>query len=1260
MKPKYSRLINQSNSPSIANLRIVVTSLAVSVIHLAGSAHAADGTWTGGAGATWDTSATNWSGVAGTPWDSTNGATNRAVFATAGAEPAVSGTVYSNGLSITDTVTIAGGTALNLAGTTPTIDATANATISTLVSGTAGLAKTGAGTLTLPSANTYTGVTSITGGVISTGLLAAGAANSGIGAAAASAANLVINGGTLKYTGGALTWSRGFTIGTSGASLDISTATGQLHLSGGTISYTGSGARTLTVTTGTTGGGRLSNNLVNGTGGATSLVKNGSGTLISSGANTYTGLLDIQAGTVQYGNAGLGGESTGVGHSVAITSGATLQFRHGNADVVTYNAPISGAGKVNFNFNNNGGSGSASLTLGGINSFTGGLSISPSASGTVTTLYVLPLKAGSTTALGSGTVSIGQYGQLDLNGFSNTTGLLTSTNPAASVTNNGVIDATLTLDGTTTQTFGGVIADGTSKVSIAKSGIGTQTLSGALNTFTGSTSVQAGTLSFSNDDQLSDSAAVNLTTGATLNLNFVGTDTSGALVIDGAGAAVGKWGRVNSIAELGADFESALITGNGLIDNLSLADLVPYYWDTTGSSWSSAASWTVDPTNSAANPTTSPTATSVPIFGANGIPADTVELGGNQTVAGLSFISPAVLTLTGGGVSSDLSLGLSGITLDADAAGVVMGSAAANQDVDVVLTADQSWTNANAAADVSTLNALNAGTNALTLAGAGTFTLGGPVTGTGTLTLAGAGASAFGSSVNDFASIAVTGAGAATFSGAITGTTPISKRGAGGLDLAGTNTYSGGITLDQGTLTVSGNSSGATGSILLRGAGSSGTTFGSAATTATFGSGSFAAVAGGNSIQLGAASFTGTQSQILNANGTMANSGTLTVGRAGTVNVGGAWTQNGDATVHALGGYTATLRVNAGGSFTYASGSDFTLRSSGSAGTSTNLRIDGGTFTTGTGIHNPEATTPASTASVITLENGGTFRLSAGIADLFTTAGGSRSFVLGTGGGVVNTNGSSTTLNVPVSGTGGLTKSGGGTLTLAELNTYSGDTTVSTGTLSLSQVNASNESSTVSIASGAFLNLGFGGIDTVDKLFINGVQQPATDYTSAHASGRFTGGGTLRVTTGPVAAGFASWIDDFGLALADQDPSDDPDNDDMDNLLEFVLNGNPSISDSSILPDLVVTATDFEFTYQRRDDSVAPETTQTFQWGTTLATWPGSAVIPATSGPVGVATITVSAGTPSDAVTDTVKVSIPKTEAGGSGKLFGRLQVVKP
>lgn len=182
-------------------------------------------------------------------------------------------------------------------------------------------------------------------------------------------------------------------------------------------------------------------------------------------------------------------------------------------------------------------------------------------------------------------------------------------------------------------------------------------------------------------------------------------------------------------------------------------------------------------------------------------------------------------------------------------------------------------------------------------------------------------------------------------------------------------------------------------------------------------------------------------------------------------------------------------------------------------------------------------------------------------------------------------------------------------------------------------------------------------------------------YILATATGGITGTlGTVNLTglTGSVAingnnleltiagsSGFTSWIGGFGLALADQDPADDPDSDGISNLLEFALNGTPSVSDPSILPDLVVTATDFEFTYQRRDDSVSPETTQTFQWGSTLATWPGSVVVTAGGGSFPPATITISPGTPNDGVTDTVKISIPKSQELG-GKLFGRLLVTRP
>jgi autotransporter-associated beta strand protein len=54
------------------------------------------------------------------------------------------------------------------------------------------------------------------------------------------------------------------------------------------------------------------------------------------------------------------------------------------------------------------------------------------------------------------------------------------------------------------------------------------------------------------------------------------------------------------------------------------------------------------------------------------------------------------------------------------------------------------------------------------------------------------------------------------------------------------------------------------------------------------------------------------------------------------------------------------------------------------------------------------------------------------------------------------------------------------------------------------------------------------------------------------------------------ASGFASWITGFGLAGGDQDPTDDPDSDGVDNLTEFALNGNPNNGSNNGLTALVL------------------------------------------------------------------------------------------
>ncbi len=382
---------------------------------------------------------------------------------------------------------LGGGNANSLVNGTSVLSVTGGQTTTDagIIGGTVGLTHSGAGSLTLSGTNTYTGVTQITGGVLSTGLLANGGSASGIGQASSTASNLVIDGGTLQYTGAGVTTNRGFTVGANGAEINTSSSTGTLWLNS-TVAFTGSGARSITATTGT-GTLRLGT-IGDGSGGSTSVVKQGAGTLLLTGSDTYTGQLQILQGIAQIGNASTGGASTGVGHSVAISSGAELRFRQGGNVTLTFDAPISGAGMVQFNYNNT--SAGGSLTLGGNNTFTGDMTINPT-SGT----NVLTLLAGSTTALGAGNVVFGQYGRLDLNGFDVTSGLLRGLAGGAHgiVTNNGAADVAFTLTSSSSQAYGGVIQDGSRAISIIKGGAGTQTFSGA-NTYTGTTTVGAGTL----------------------------------------------------------------------------------------------------------------------------------------------------------------------------------------------------------------------------------------------------------------------------------------------------------------------------------------------------------------------------------------------------------------------------------------------------------------------------------------------------------------------------------------------------------------------------------------------------------------------------------------------------------------------------------------------------------------------------------------------------------------------------------------------
>ncbi|MGA2060615.1 MAG: autotransporter-associated beta strand repeat-containing protein [Thermoguttaceae bacterium] len=180
-----------------------------------------------------------------------------------------------------------------------------------VISGAGAFVQQGPNTVIMNVTNTYTGPTSLLGGTLSVATLANGAANSPIGASSNAAANLVLNGGTLQYTGAAVTSDRLFTLGTgaSAGTLDAS-GTGALTLSNaGALAYTGSGARTLTLTGTNTGTNVLTAIIGNGTGGATSLYKTGTGYWRIAGNNTYSGSTVINNGMLDIYNAFNGGSN---------------------------------------------------------------------------------------------------------------------------------------------------------------------------------------------------------------------------------------------------------------------------------------------------------------------------------------------------------------------------------------------------------------------------------------------------------------------------------------------------------------------------------------------------------------------------------------------------------------------------------------------------------------------------------------------------------------------------------------------------------------------------------------------------------------------------------------------------------------------------------------------------------------------------------------------------------------------------------------
>ncbi|MBX3741262.1 MAG: autotransporter-associated beta strand repeat-containing protein [Akkermansiaceae bacterium] len=168
--------------------------------------------------------------------------------------------------------------------------------------GTYGITKTGSGTVSLTSNNTFTGVVTISAGTLVVGSLAAGGSASPLGAASSASSNILLDGGTLAFNG-VDGFNRGMTL-VSGKTSGLS-STGTFRIDGAVV-------------------------------GAGNLNKTGTGTIaFTNAANSYSGVTNVNAGILSIRKgAGTGGNSTlgtstGTADGTVINSGGTLQFDPG-------------------------------------------------------------------------------------------------------------------------------------------------------------------------------------------------------------------------------------------------------------------------------------------------------------------------------------------------------------------------------------------------------------------------------------------------------------------------------------------------------------------------------------------------------------------------------------------------------------------------------------------------------------------------------------------------------------------------------------------------------------------------------------------------------------------------------------------------------------------------------------------------------------------------------------------------------------------
>lgn len=615
---------------------------------------------------------------------------------------------------------------------------------------------------------------------------------------------------------------------------------------------------------------------------------------------------------------------------------------------------------------------------------------------------------------------------------------------------------TLTLGGGTTQTFTHGAGD-TATISsviagsgaLTKAGAGNLTLSGSGNTFSGATTISAGTLTVSGGDALASNTSVSVAAGATLAL--AGNEALGNL--SGAGSVT--LGSFNLTSNQTADTTfSGGISGTGGVT-----------FNQTGAA---TYSTTLSGTNTYTGNTVLANYGWLKLNGdASMSNSNSVRVNGNSVLTLLS--DQTIGSLASNNANASIQLGSYTLTAGGDntstaVLGVISGTGSLVKQGSGTLTLSGSntygGTTTVSAGTLSIAGDGNLGSGAVTLAGGTVLDVTGATTIDNAIVLAG------NSSIGNSSAVAL--------SGVISGAFDLTKTGSGTLSLSGSNSY-GATYVSAGTLSITNDGNLGSGAVNL----AAGTTLAltgantidNAIVLGGDASVSSSAAATLSGVISGAFTLTKTGASTLTLSGsntygaTTVSAGTLSVASDGNLG-SGTLTLGAGTTLAVTSATTIDNAIALSGSAAVNTGADTTL--SGVISGSNNLTKTGaGTLTlTGNNTYSGSTSVNTGTLSIASDSNlgSGTLNLANGTI-LQITGNTTLDNALALTGLVTVNAGAAATLSGTISGTGSLIKAGASNLTLSGSNTNSGTTTVSAGTL---VVDGSTASATT-VASGATL-----------------------------------------------------------------------------------------------------------------------------------------------------------------------------------------------